>query len=350
MAGVGEVILGLVILAAAIVSSLMAGSFPTGVTSYTNPGPSDATATEIGGRSHDEFHADNNDDLEQVMTKLGTGASTATANTVLRGTGAGTTAFGQIAAADIADNVITATQLATDSVGALELADNAVVNANVDAAAAIAVTKIAHVGAGNVLRSNGTTNVAGQVVTGDIANDTILNADINSAAAVVVSKLAAGGTANRVVATADGTTMAMQQIATAMIANDAVSDLQDAGITTSSPTTTYAYGGGSPPTVPELSISFSSTGVPLLLMFTGTFKLNTVASVIVLNLVMDGTSYAQTEVACDVANASMQAAMNRVVTPSAGTRALKVTWEIAFGGTATAYQLNRSFTVVELKK
>jgi hypothetical protein len=65
-----------------------------------------------------------------------------------------------------------------------------VVNADVAPAAAISVTKLAHVGAGNVVRSDGSQNVAGQVVTGDIANGTIMDADINSAAAIDGSKLA----------------------------------------------------------------------------------------------------------------------------------------------------------------
>jgi len=47
------------------------------------------------------------DDLAAAQTKLGTGASTATANTVLRGTAAGVTAFGQVVTADIAANAAT---------------------------------------------------------------------------------------------------------------------------------------------------------------------------------------------------------------------------------------------------
>jgi hypothetical protein len=90
------------------------GSFPSGITAYTNPTAANTTAEEVGTRDHAEFHADNNDDLEQVMTKLGTGASTPSANTVLRGTGAGSSAFGQVAAADIAANAASQVAVATN--------------------------------------------------------------------------------------------------------------------------------------------------------------------------------------------------------------------------------------------
>lgn len=64
-----------------------------------------------------------------------------------------------------------------------------------------------------------------QVASADIVDGTIVNADVAAAAAIVASKLAAGGAANRVVATADGTTMAMQQIVAAMIANNAIAEI-----------------------------------------------------------------------------------------------------------------------------
>lgn len=102
----------------------MAGNFPTSATAYTNPGPTDTTAAVIGGRTHDQFHADNNDDLEQIMAKLGTGASTPGATAaVLRRTGSGASAWGSIQSGDY---------------GAGSL-----VNADVNAAAAIAYSKLA---------------------------------------------------------------------------------------------------------------------------------------------------------------------------------------------------------------
>lgn len=85
------------------------------------------------------------DDLIAVETKLGTGTSAATAGTVLRGTGAGTTAFG------------------------------AIVNADVDAAAAIAVTKLA-AGTANTVLMGGASNAfsASPTVSGTLTATTAL--------------------------------------------------------------------------------------------------------------------------------------------------------------------------------
>lgn len=93
---------------------------------------------------------------------------------------------GDIGTADLADGAVTSAKIA----------DNEIVNADINGAAAIALTKIAHVGANNVLRSTGGVNVGGQVVSGDIADDTIVNADINSAAAIAVTKIAHVGAGN----------------------------------------------------------------------------------------------------------------------------------------------------------
>jgi hypothetical protein len=135
-----------------------------------------------------------------LATKLGIGSSTPTANTVLRGTGAGTSAYGQIVSGDITDGTIVNADVnasagillskleggtsgllksngtvitSGNTIGSADIADDSITNADVNSAAAIAVTKLAHVGAGNVLRSNGTANVGGKVANGDIAADTI---------------------------------------------------------------------------------------------------------------------------------------------------------------------------------
>lgn len=84
----------------------MAGAFPTSVTIYTNPTGTDKINVAVGGRTLDQYISDLCDDIEQVETKLGTGASTASANTVLRGTGAGATAFGSVQTADMVSNAV----------------------------------------------------------------------------------------------------------------------------------------------------------------------------------------------------------------------------------------------------
>lgn len=49
----------------------MAGSFPGGITNYTNPAGNSKTGIAVGGRTLDQFVADHNDDLEAIMAKLG---------------------------------------------------------------------------------------------------------------------------------------------------------------------------------------------------------------------------------------------------------------------------------------
>lgn len=85
----------------------MAGAFPASVTIYTNPTATSRVDVAVGGRTLDQFIADLCDDIEQVETKLGTGTSSPVANTVLRGTGIGTSGYGQVQTADVAAGAIT---------------------------------------------------------------------------------------------------------------------------------------------------------------------------------------------------------------------------------------------------
>lgn len=64
------------------------------------------------------------------------------------------------------------------TIGSAEITDDSIINTDVNSGAAIALTKIAHVGAGNVLRSSGGVNVGGQIVSGDITDGTIATADL----------------------------------------------------------------------------------------------------------------------------------------------------------------------------
>jgi hypothetical protein len=65
-------------------------------------------ALTLSAAGHDQQHEDNRAEDRAIWTKMGLGASTPTANTVLRGTGAGTSAFGKVVAADISAEVWTA--------------------------------------------------------------------------------------------------------------------------------------------------------------------------------------------------------------------------------------------------
>jgi hypothetical protein len=113
-------------------------AFPTNILSLADAIGSQFLSSFFGGSvSHSAGINQMKADLVAVETKLGTGSSTATANTVLRGNGTGTTAFGQIVSADITDGTI--------------------VDADINASAAIAVTKLA-AGAANTMLIGGASN------------------------------------------------------------------------------------------------------------------------------------------------------------------------------------------------
>lgn len=69
--------------------NLGATSFPTSLDSLTNPSGTDSVATV----SHSSQHSNANDAIEAIEAKVGTGASTPTANTVFFGNGVGTSAW-----------------------------------------------------------------------------------------------------------------------------------------------------------------------------------------------------------------------------------------------------------------
>jgi len=54
----------------------MTTNYPTSLDIYVNPAITDLVGVEIGGRTHDEFHADNNDAIEALQAKVGANSST----------------------------------------------------------------------------------------------------------------------------------------------------------------------------------------------------------------------------------------------------------------------------------
>lgn len=67
----------------------MSSTYPTSLDSFTNPNASDTTA----GVNHAQQHGDANDAIEALEAKLGIGASTPVSGKLLRGTGAGSSAW-----------------------------------------------------------------------------------------------------------------------------------------------------------------------------------------------------------------------------------------------------------------
>jgi hypothetical protein len=88
-------------------------SFPSSADAYPDPagGATQGSTTP----THSGHHQNHNDAIEAIEAKVGTGASTPAANTVLRGTGAGTTAYGQVVTGDLAASAVTQSGVKTAS-------------------------------------------------------------------------------------------------------------------------------------------------------------------------------------------------------------------------------------------
>src|SRR4051794_32599057 len=123
--------------------------FPTGLPDIPDSNVSETLSVMHAGAGH---VAGTNRILLNVLAlaaKIGIGSSTPGAVAgVLRRTASGISAWGPILAGDY---------------GPLSIG-----NADIATAAAIAVSKIANVGSGNVLKSNGATNVVGPVLSSDV--------------------------------------------------------------------------------------------------------------------------------------------------------------------------------------
>jgi len=111
------------------------------------------------------------------------------------------------------DNTVVRTS-DTGTVTSTMIADGTIVNADVNASAAIAHSKLASLTAGNVLLGNATNVPTSTALTGDvtvnssgvtaIGSGVIVNADINASAAIALSKLASGTSGQIIVANASG--------------------------------------------------------------------------------------------------------------------------------------------------
>lgn len=122
---------------------------------------------------------------------------------------------GEVQTAEIEDGAITEAKLASDSVTSAKILDGTIVNADINAAAAIAHTKLANATAGQVLLGTTTTGVVtATTVSGDvtitgagvtaIASGVIVDADVNAAAAIALSKLASGTSGQIIVHSSGG--------------------------------------------------------------------------------------------------------------------------------------------------
>lgn len=137
---------------------------------------------EIGATGSLVFEGATNDDFETTLT-----AADATADRT-------------ITLPNVTGTLITTGDSGT--VTSAMIANSTIVDADISASAAIAFSKLASLTDGNILVGNGSNTATSVAITGDIAlsntgvtsiaSGVIVNADINSAAAIAVSKLANG--------------------------------------------------------------------------------------------------------------------------------------------------------------
>jgi hypothetical protein len=97
-------------------------NYPGSLDAISNPDPT----TGLAALSHAAQHTLVNDIIEAIEAKLGIGAASPAAGTVLKGGAGGSTLFGQIGTAEIANNAITSSQIADNTIVNGDLANGAV--------------------------------------------------------------------------------------------------------------------------------------------------------------------------------------------------------------------------------
>jgi uncharacterized protein YjbI with pentapeptide repeats len=147
-----------------------------------------------------------------------------------------------VTTAKITDANVTTAKIADSAITSAKIADATIVNADISTTAAIAHSKLANITAGSVLLGNASNVPTSTALSGDvtvnssgvtaIGSGVIVDADVNASAAIALSKLATGALPTAItVASAnivDGT------IATGDIANSAITTakIADANVTT----------------------------------------------------------------------------------------------------------------------
>lgn len=146
----------------------MAASFPVTFPSALTTVPT--TTLESAGHN-DNLHVKDRDEIIATQQKLGLGSSTATGTLALLGTGGTQSAWGQIT-----NTYVSGTAAIAYSKLAL---GTSIVNADIAAAAGIAVSKIAALGAGNLIRGNAGANDAGPLRTAEVTANAISQSGVS---------------------------------------------------------------------------------------------------------------------------------------------------------------------------
>jgi hypothetical protein len=153
--------------------------------------------------------------------------------------------------------------------------------------------------------------------------------------------------ANRFLGGTGTGTSAYRQVATADLVADTTATVSSVVGTTSSPTTTS----GSAVDLAQMTISPTQAGVGYLwLVFECTVENTTVSAATTFTLLHNGVGAKSRGTVTAVANQRQQIIiLHPVSTPSSGVITTKVQWQVS-AGTATAIGIERSLTVIELKR
>ena len=173
---------------------------------------------------------------------------------------------------------------------------------------------------------------------------------LNDIAEAVEAKVGIGSStpaANTVLTGTGAGSSSWATVATGMLAASAVTDAAVALGTTSAPTTTS----GSNADVPEMTITRTTVGGPILILFASSFTHSSAGASVSFNLKLDaaGNVFAINQQAA-VANNYQQIALVGLFTGvSAGSHTIKVQWNTS-GATATLNTTDRRLVWVELKR
>ena len=118
----------------------MASNYPSGLDSFTNPAGTDNLAAGIG---HASQHANANDAIEAIEGELGLNPRGGSATVKARFDAIEANSW--VTSARIADGTITGTDIASGTVTSTNILDGTILNADVNAAAAIDVSKLSGV-------------------------------------------------------------------------------------------------------------------------------------------------------------------------------------------------------------
>lgn len=201
-----------------------------------------------------------------------------------------------VTTAKLADDAVTGDKIADSSVSSAHIVDGTIVNADINASAAIALSKLATGTQGTVVIHNssgvptatalsgditvtnaGVTAIGSSKVTSDmIVDGTIVNTDINASANIALSKIASGSAGQVVLANAIGVPTYTSISGDVQISSSGVATIQPNSVALGTDTTgnyvgdvvagtgitvTHTPGEGSSPTIALAGLSFTTSSV-----------------------------------------------------------------------------------------